>query len=332
VSKVRIGFSFDGFAPTSEAMAFAREADRAGAAALWMAEHLGYREALVSCMAFGIQTEHAMLVPTAISPYLMHPTPTAMAFATMAEAAPGRVGIAVGVGNPLFLQESGMKPEKPVRAVREYVEALQALWSGEAVHQEGMLFKLAGARMAFRPAEPIVVYIAAIREQMLKLAGRIADGVVLSSGLSAAYAKQSLALSEEAARAAGRDLSGFRRAAYFYFAASPDGRQAVDRVREKLAFLFRNRALEANIRSTGIPIDQEAIIADVSRRDLAAAARRVPDEAVEAFAIAGTPHHCRDRLEAYIEAGVNELVLMGGGPPESLTHALEIVREFGAAG
>jgi 5,10-methylenetetrahydromethanopterin reductase len=328
VSKVQVGFSFDGFSPTSEALAFAREADRAGAAGLWMAEHLGYREALVSCMAFAMQTERAMVIPTAISPYLMHPTPTAMAFATMAEAAPGRVGIAVGVGNPLFLQEQGKTLEKPIRAVREYIEALRALWSGEAVHQEGMLFTLAGARMAFQPPEQIVVYIAAIGEQMLRLAGRMADGVVLSSGLSVAYAKQSLALCGEAAHAAGRDPSGLRKASYFYFAASADGRQAVDSLREKLAFLFRNRALEANIKSTGIPIDQEAIIAAVSRRDLNAASQLVPDEAVEAFAIAGTPRDCRDRLGAYIDAGVTEPVLMGTGPPESQAHALDIVREL----
>lgn len=331
MSRVRVGFSFDGFSPTGEAMAFAREADAAGAAGLWMAEHLGYREALVSCMAFATQTERAMVIPTAISPYLMHPTPTAMAFATMAEAAPGRVGIAVGVGNPLFLQEQGRTLEKPVRAVREFIEALRALWSGDAVHQDAMLFALAGARMAFRPPEPVVVYIAAIREQMLKLAGRIADGVVLSSGLSVAYAGQSLALCDEAARAAGRDPAALRKAGYFYFAASEDGRQAIERLRQKLAFLFRNRALADNIRSTGIPIDQEAIIAAVSRRDLEAAARLVPDEAVEAFAIAGTPRQCRERLEAYIDAGVDEPVLMGSGPPESQAHALDIVRAFNAA-
>ena len=62
---------------------------------------------------------------------LRHPMPTAMQMATLAEAAPGRVAIAVGIGNPLFLGESGETIDKPVRVIREFVEALRALWSGE---------------------------------------------------------------------------------------------------------------------------------------------------------------------------------------------------------
>ena len=66
--------------------------------------------------------------------------PTAMQFATMAELAPGRVGICISVGNLLNLRESGIaKPEKPVRVIREFVEALRALWAGETVEQEGLL-------------------------------------------------------------------------------------------------------------------------------------------------------------------------------------------------
>ena len=48
------------------------------------------------------------IVPTAISPFLRHPVPTAMALATIAEASPGNVALAIGVGNPMFLGESGL--------------------------------------------------------------------------------------------------------------------------------------------------------------------------------------------------------------------------------
>ena len=112
-----------------------------------------------------------MLVPTAVSPYLWHPTPTAMAMATLDEVAPGRAAIAIGTGNPLFLQESGRAVEKPVRAIREFAEALRRLWTGEAVHLDGDFVKLAGARLAFRPSAAIPIYIAAIGPDMLRLAG-----------------------------------------------------------------------------------------------------------------------------------------------------------------
>ena len=107
---VRIGVSFDGFVPTGQAIALAQHAVAAGARSLWMAEHLGYREAIATCMAFAVKAPGAMLVPTAVSPYLWHPMPTAMAMATLDELAPGCAAIAVGTGNPLFLR--GVRPRR----------------------------------------------------------------------------------------------------------------------------------------------------------------------------------------------------------------------------
>ena len=325
---VRIGVSFDGFVPTGEAIALAQRAVEAGASSLWVAEHLGYREAIATCMAFALKTPGAMLVPTAVSPYLWHPTPTAMAMATLDEVAPGRAAIAIGTGNPLFLQESGRAVEKPVRAMREFADALRRLWTGESVHADGEFVKLAGARLAFTPSAAIPIYIAAIGPDMLRLAGRIGDGVALSAGLSTESVRQSIALCAEGAAKAGRDPAAIRRAGYVFFGASPDAKEAMDAVRQKLAFVMRNKFLGANIEASGIPVDQEAVIAAIARRDIAGAAALVPDEAVEAFGIAGTPQHCTKRLRDFIDAGLDEPVLGLLGSPKNCLLALDVMREF----
>ena len=325
---VRIGVSFDGFVPTGEAVALAQRAVEAGASSLWVAEHLGYREAIATCMAFALKTPGAMLVPTAVSPYFWHPTPTAMAMATLDEVAPGRAAIAIGTGNPLFLQESGRAVEKPVRAMREFADALRRLWTGESVHADGEFVKLAGARLAFTPSAAIPIYIAAIGPDMLRLAGRIGDGVALSAGLSTESVRQSIALCAEGAAKAGRDPAAIRRAGYVFFGASPDAKEAMDAVRQKLAFVMRNKFLGANIKASGIPVDQEAVIAAIARRDIAGAAALVPDEAVEAFGIAGTPQHCTKRLRDFIDAGLDEPVLGLLGSPKNCLLALDVMREF----
>jgi 5,10-methylenetetrahydromethanopterin reductase len=325
---VRVGVSFDGFTPTNEAIALAQRAVAAGAKSLWVAEHLGYREAIATCMAFALKAPGPLLVPTAVSPYLWHVTPTAMALATLDEVTPGRAAIAIGTGNPLFLQESGRAVEKPVRANREFTEALRRLWSGEAVHMDGDFVRLAGARLAFKPSAPIPIYIAAIGPDMLRLAGRIGDGVVLSAGLSTDSVKQSLALCAEGAAKDKRDLSLFRRAGYLFFGTSRDAREAIDAVRQKLAFVMRNKFLGANIKASGIPVDQEAVIAAIARRDIAGATALVPDEAVEAFGIAGTPQHCTRRLRDFIDAGIDEPVLGLLGSAENCRLGLDVMREF----
>ena len=79
---VGIGIRFDGFAATRDSLAVVREAEAAGATQIWMAEHMGYREAVASSMAYALSTRNASIVPTAVSPYMFHPMPTAMALAT----------------------------------------------------------------------------------------------------------------------------------------------------------------------------------------------------------------------------------------------------------
>jgi len=324
---VRLGMRFDGFDTVGETIEVARQAVAAGAHTIWMAEHLGYREAVVSCMAFAMETEHAMVVPTAIMPYLWHPMQTAMQMATIAEAAPGRVGVAVSIGNLMNLGESGVAPSRPVRVIREYVAALRALWAGETVEQDGHVWRLNGARLAFAPPEPIPIFIASTGPRVLNLSGRIADGVLFSGGLSLGFTRACAAYVDEGMEAAGRDAAELRKAGFIYFACSRDGVTAVNSNKRKLAFLFRNRLQADNIASVGIDIDHAQIMDLVRERKLDEAARLVPDEAVPQFSVAGTPDQCRAQLQAYIEAGVDEPVIEVSGSVEEKELALEVIRD-----
>jgi 5,10-methylenetetrahydromethanopterin reductase len=327
---VNVGVSFDGFTPYADALEFAKEAAASGAKSLWMADHLGYREPIVSCLGFASAIPDVRVVPTAVSPYLRHPMPTAMQVATLAEAAPGRVAFALGSGNPLFLAESGEAIDKPVTVAREFIAALRALWSGEPVEQDATRFRLRGARMMFKPPAAIPLYLAAMKPQMLALAGRIADGVVLSAGLSPGFVRESLEHTAAGARTAGRDHDALHVAGYISFATSRDPARAMEEVRKKLAFLLRNRFIDDNIAHSGIAIDQAAIIEAMERRDYERAAKMVPDEAVHAFAVAGTVQQCCDRLLRYREAGLKELVLLLAGTIEDQRYGLRVIRELAA--
>jgi len=323
----KIGVSFDGFLPFRESLDIARAAVSAGASSLWMAEHLGYRESMTSCMAFALSFPGVKVVPTAISPYLRHPTPTAMALATLAEASPGNIALAIGVGNPLFLGESGLKIEKPVRAIRETAEMLRALWEGKPVNSAGLLHQLKGACLAFTPPSPIPIYVTPMKEQMLRLSGRIADGVVLSAGLSSAFVKHSLSFVDEERGKAGRG-GPFVRAAYVYFLATTSPKAGYQTLRTKLAFLMRNRYIDDGLAYSGLQIDQAAIIDAISRRDFDQAARLVPEEAVEEFAITGTAKQCCDAIARFQAAGLDEVVLIMTGEETDRQTGYQVIREM----
>lgn len=324
---MRLGVFFDGFSSSAQMLEVARAAEAAGAASLWFAQHMGYRDAFAWAIAAAGVTRSITLVPTAISPYLWPPLPVAMSMATLAELAGDRVALCVSVGNLLNLSESGVEPVKPVRVMRQYVESLQALWTGEPLRTEGEIHHLRGAKMMFDGRARYPLYVASTGPLMLRLAGEIGDGVLLSAGLNLTACRQCLEHAEAGVRAAGRDRASLRRASFINFNVSRDGRTAKAAMLRKLAFLFRSRGHAENIRTSGLAIDHPAIIASLARHDLDGAARLLPETAAQVFAVAGTPAECRERLEAYLSVGLDEPIIEITGDDEERALALEVVRE-----
>jgi 5,10-methylenetetrahydromethanopterin reductase len=323
-----VGVFFDGFSSTAEMLEVSRAAEDAGATSLWFAQHMGYREAMVWATAATSVTQRATLVPTAISPYLWPPLPIAMAISTLGEFAPGRVVLNVSVGNILNLGESGIEPVKPIRVMRDYVETLRALWAGTPVTHEGELHKLRGAKMVFDQGKQYPVTIASTGPQMLKLAGEIADGVLLSAGLTLTSTQRCLELADTGVRAKDRDPKALRRYSFINFNVSRDGAAAKAAMLRKLAFLFRSRGHADNIKSSNLPIDHAAIMAAHARHDFDGAVSLMPVEAANVFGVAGTPAECRERLEQYLAVGLDEPIIEVSGGPEERTLALEVVRDM----
>jgi 5,10-methylenetetrahydromethanopterin reductase len=322
-----VGVFFDGFSTTAEMLEVCRAAELAGASSLWFAQHMGYREAMVWASAAAGVTQRATLVPTAISPYLWPPLPVAMAMATLGEIAPGRVILTVSVGNILNLGESGITPDKPIRIMREYVEALRALWRGEPVTLEGEAHTLRGAKMAFAQGRQFPIYIASTGPQMLKLAGEIADGVLLSAGLTLASTKNCLERARAGVHAKARDPTALRKCSFINCNVARDGTAAKAAMLRKLAFLFRSRGHAENIESSRLAIDHQAIMTCHARHDFEAAVRLLPAEAANAFAVAGTPAQCRARLEDYLAIGLDEPIIEVSGNDEERKLALDLVRD-----
>jgi 5,10-methylenetetrahydromethanopterin reductase len=322
-----VGVFFDGFSSTAEMLEVCREAELAGATSLWFAQHMGYREAMVWATAAASVTRRAALVPTAITPYLWPPLPVAMAIATLGEVAQGRVILTVSVGNILNLGESGIKPTKPIRIMREYVEALRALWRGEPVTCDGELHKLRGAKMVFDQGRQFPIYIASTGPKMLELAGEIADGVLLSAGLTLVATRLCLERAQAGSEAKARDPAGLRKCSFINCNVSRDGTAAKAAMLRKLAFLFRSRGHADNIKSSKLEIDHQAIMDCHARHDLEAAVRLLPAEAANVFAVAGTPAQCRARLEDYLAVGLDEPIIEVSGDREERKLALDVVRD-----
>jgi alkanesulfonate monooxygenase SsuD/methylene tetrahydromethanopterin reductase-like flavin-dependent oxidoreductase (luciferase family) len=160
-------------------------AERLGFEAVWTANLLSARSPYVAMSLLARESRTLRFGPVAVSPFEEHPLKIANSLLALNELAGGRANIVIGGGGGTLIG-MGLKPARTsvyprmVRGVRECVEFLRQVSPGRALDYEGSVFQIHGYQPTWATATPPQIYIAASKPQMLRLAGRIADGVMLS--------------------------------------------------------------------------------------------------------------------------------------------------------
>ena len=159
---------------------FYRELVDLGYTDVWSAESNGAEGMIPLALAAAWAPE--LRLGTAILPaYTRSPALMAQTAATMADAAPGRVAFGIGSSSNVIVENwNGIPFEEPYKRVRDTVRFLKDALSGEKVTQEYDSFTIKGFRLGIVPEQPPKLLVAALREGMLRLAGREADGAIVN--------------------------------------------------------------------------------------------------------------------------------------------------------
>ncbi|MEU6197122.1 LLM class flavin-dependent oxidoreductase [Streptomyces sp. NPDC047061] len=180
-----------------------RRAEQLGFDDVWFPDsQLLWRDVFTTLTAAALGTERIGLGTAVTNLATRHPAVVASAARSVAELAPGRFTLGLGVGNS-SVGPVGL-PQSTSAAMREGIRLLRALLSGEEWEFPG------GVRSRLRdPGPGVPLYLAASGPRNLRLAGEIADGVILLSGVSPRTLAQAAARVEEgaAARAARPPLT-----------------------------------------------------------------------------------------------------------------------------
>jgi 5,10-methylenetetrahydromethanopterin reductase len=293
-----------------------------------MSDHLCFRDSMTTAMALLASTMKIRVAAAPASPYSRNPIITAMALATMDEFAPGRVIGSPGTGNAAALKEAGMESPHPLQTMREYVEILRRYLKGDTVNFQGKMFQIKGAKMGFVPANPIKMYVTAVRPRMLQLGGEIGDGVLLSAGCAPAYIRKCADDVAAGAKKGGKAAGQIEVAGFVTAAVSDNGKEAIDANKHFLAYIFRNVHHAENIRLGGGKIDQEGLAAAVSKRDWETAKKFISDEVVFAHSVAGTPSDCAKQIEAFTKGGLGLPIVLPTGTQDARMRVVRMVREI----
>ncbi len=289
----------------------ARRAESLGYRSVWVAEANG-AEAFSSLAALSAATPSMSLGTGVVALQLRTPFVVAMAGATLQAMAPEvDVLLGVGISSPVVTTRWHGAPygEHPLARVREYVGLVKAYLSGEKVDHEGTNYRVKGARLGVRLGErrPKVV-VAALNPGMLRLAGEVADGVLLNY-LPASHVAWSVEQVREGEAAAGREPGSTTVYAYVH-AGVCERADGIESARRDLFSYAVVDAYARNFERAGFGDEVAAIRTAHGAGDRAGALAAVSDRMVDAIDVMGGPDEVRAAVEAYVDAGVEVPVLM----------------------
>jgi len=310
--------------PVEAVVRAAVAAEGLGCSRVWIPdEGLAARECWVTLGAVAAATSSVQVGTGITNAYTRHPGMTAAAVATLDEASGGRAALGVGAGGALALTALAIERRAPISAMRELVTASRALWSGETVDGDGVSGGFRRARLDFgRPDIPI--WVAGRGPRVMRLAGQLADGFIMSFGH-----KELLGAHVAAIRSAADEHGRPRpRLCYMTILATTEAARRAARAGLTFRLVDSPAMVKACI---GLDPGTEAAI----RRGLAdggpaAAAHLVRDDWVDAFVISGTVQECRTELDALVTAhGIDEFQVLVDDLRtafDDLSLAAEIVR------
>ncbi len=281
----------------------ARRAEALGYRSFWTAETTG-PEAF-SVLAAASQAAPLLDLGTGVlALQLRTPMVVAMGAATLQALAPERkVLVGIGISSPVVTERWHGVPygDRPLARVREYVTLVKECLSGEKVTFQGDFYDVRGFRLAVRLRErrPEVV-VGALNPAMLRLAGEVADGVLLNY-LPASHVKWSV----DQVRAGGAAT------VYAYVHAGLcDRADGVEAARRDLFSYAVVDSYAANFVRAGYGDE----VADIRERhaagDRAGALAAVSDRMIDGIDVMGDAEHVRATMVAYADAGVDVPVLM----------------------
>jgi probable F420-dependent oxidoreductase len=274
---------------------------------LWSAEADGHDA--FAPLVLASQWVPELRLGTAIVPvFTRGPLLVAQSAASLADASGGRFVLGLGTSSNVIVERwNGIPFARPYERARDTLRCVKALLAGEKVTVDYETFAVHGARLSAPPAEPVPVMLAALRPGMLRLAGREADGAIVN-WLSAEdvrtiapYVRETDAQREIVARV------------FVFPTVDAEEARALGR---RMITAYLNVGVYAAFHEW---LGRGEILAPMwaawKAGERKAALDAVPDSLVDDLLIHGPPEACRERIEAYREAGATTpvVMLLGGG-------------------
>jgi 5,10-methylenetetrahydromethanopterin reductase len=298
--------------PAQELIRLGVLAEQLGYSTFWYTDVRMLRECYIGLASVAMHTKRIRLATGVTDPYSRHPAITAASIATLDELSDGRAILGLGLGGAGF-RELGITKTLPVAAMRESIEVIRGLLRGEQVSLAGKVISLDQGRLQFpSPRGRVPIYIATQGAQISRLAGALADGVLIANIVSPAALDFYLGQIANGAEQAGRSLRDLDIQLRWEICISEDEAAALRTMRHRLAA----RLIAAYPRwdflgplGVRLPDSFTEIAQRKDTRQVDAAADLLPMDVVDASIVAGGPARVAARIAPMLRPEVSGVTI-----------------------
>lgn len=309
---LKLGYkaSAEQFGP-NELLEFSVQAEQHGFDSVWVSDHFSpWRHtdghspfSFAWLAALGQRTSSIAMGTSVVTPtFRYHPSIVAQAMGTLGAMYPDRVLLGVGTGEGMNeVTATGIEwPPTSERfaRLREAITLMQRLWTEELVTFEGQFYKTYKATIYDRPGTPVPLYIAAAGPAAAKLAGRVADGFICTSGKDWDLYRETLvpAVAEGEAQA-GRAVGTVERLIEIKVSYDTD----------------RDRALKDTKIWSALALSPEDKVGIDNPKDMEDRAKLAEPYAERRWIVSDDPAEVVAAIQPYLDFGFNHLVFHGPG-------------------
>jgi len=312
----RLGIVLAPFAtlPAAEFVAVARETEARGYHAAWTGEASGY-DAITLMAMIATHTEQLHVGSAVLPVQTRTPVVLGQSAATLNHLAPDRVVLGIGLSSKVIVGDwHGLSFAPSLQQIREAVQIIRAVASGERVSFEGKFYKVKNFRLTVPPpAKPVRVVLAALGPEMLELAGEIADGVVLN-WIPPETVPSSIKHLEAGAKKAGRTLTDFEIASFIRTCVTDDPAAAREALARDITGYTTVDAYASFFRNAGFAEEVDAVNAAWRAGDRGGAVKQVSPRFLDGLGVVGPEALCRERIAEFSRAGLTQPVIVPFAP------------------
>ena len=328
----RLGVVLAPFAtlPAADFVAVARETEARGYHAAWTGEAAGY-DAITLMATIATHTERLHVGLAVVPVQTRTPVVLGQSAATLSHLAPGRVLLGIGLSSKIIVGDwHGLAFAPSLQQIREAVQVIRMVASGERVNFEGKFYRVKNFRLAAPPPSPPVrVVLAALGPEMLELAGEIADGVVLN-WIPPETVPVSIEHLEAGAKKAGRTLGNFEIASFIRTCVTDEAGAAREALARDITGYATVDAYANFFRNAGFAEEVDLVNAAWRAGDRSGAVKQVSARFLDGLGVVGPEAFCRERIAEFARAGLTQPVIVpfapGGG--DARAAQLRTLRAF----